>query len=111
MTASILNKIYPCGEMRNKMKKLSIMALAISAVALAAVAILKLFKKKSTFIDDDFDDEFDDYDFETDCCSDDNLDVVIPAEENDETVEVKVEENIEAEKTSDEETSAEEKTE
>jgi len=81
--------------MRNKMKKLSIIALAVSAAAIAAVAILKLFGKKSScqYSDDDFDDDFDDnYDFETDCCADDELEVVIPAEENDETVEVKVEE-------------------
>ena len=77
------------------MKKFSIMALTIGAIALA---VFKIFGKKSScckYSDDDFDDDFDDYDFETDCCADDELEVVIPAEENDETVEVKVEEKSE----------------
>lgn len=123
MTASIFKKIYSCGEMRNKMKKFSIMALTIGAIALAAVAVFKIFGKKSScckYSDDDFDDDFDDYDFETDCCADDELEVVIPAEENDETVEVKVEEKSEeapeeeeapSEEVPVEETPAEEKTE
>ena len=99
------------------MKKFSIMALTIGAIALAAVAVFKIFGKKSScckYSDDDFDDDFDDYDFETDCCADDELEVVIPAEENDETVEVKVEEKSEeapSEEVPVEETPAEEKTE
>lgn len=109
MTASIFKEIYSCGEMRSKMKNFSIIALAFSAGAVLALAISKFLAKKccgKKYYDDEFEDNYDNYDFETDCCADDDLEVVMPAEEADKAVEVKVEE-----KTPSEEEKEEEKTE
>lgn len=100
MTASIFKKIYSCGEMRSKMKNFSIIALAFSAGAVLALAINKILAKKccgKKYYDDEFDDNCNNYDFETDCCADDDLEVVIPDEEKNEAVEVKVEENTPSE--------------
>lgn len=100
--------------MRIKMKKFSVIALAFSAGAVFTFALTKLLGKKCSckkYYDDEFDDNCDNYDFETDCCADEDLEVVIPAEENDETVEVKVEEKAEPEETPAEKSPAEEKTE
>lgn len=92
------------------MKKFSIIALAFSAGAVLSLAISKILSKKcccgKKYYDDEFEDNYDNYDFETDCCADDDLEVVMPAEETDKAVEVKVEE-----KTPSEEEKEEEKTE
>lgn len=92
------------------MKKFSIIALAFSAGAVLSLAISKILSKKcccgKKYYDDEFEDNYDNYDFETDCCADDDLEVVMPAEEADKAVEVKVEE-----KTPSDEEKEEEKTE
>lgn len=92
------------------MKKFSIIALAFSAGAVLSLAVSKILSKKcccgKKYYDDEFEDNHDNYDFETDCCADDDLEVVMPAEEADKAVEVKVEE-----KTPSEEEKEEEKTE
>lgn len=110
MTASIFKEIYSCGEMRSRMKKFSIIALAFSAGAVLSLAVSKILSKKcccgKKYYDDEFEDNYDNYDFETDCCADDDLEVVMPAEEADKAVEVKVEE-----KTPSDEEKEEEKTE
>lgn len=110
MTASIFKEIYSCGEMRSRMKKFSIIALAFSAGAVLSLALSKILSKKcccgKKYYDDEFEDNYDNYDFETDCCADDDLEVVMPAEETDKAVEVKVEE-----KTPSDEEKEEEKTE
>lgn len=92
------------------MKKFSIIALAFSAGAVLSLAVSKILSKKcccgKKYYDDEFEDNHDNYDFETDCCADDDLEVVMPAEEADKAVEVKVEE-----KTPSDEEKEEEKTE
>lgn len=92
------------------MKKFSIIALAFSAGAVLSLAVSKILSKKcccgKKYYDDEFEDNYDNYDFETDCCADDDLEVVMPAEEADKAVEVKVEE-----KTPSDEEKEEEKTE
>lgn len=92
------------------MKKFSIIALAFSAGAVLSLALSKILSKKcccgKKYYDDEFEDNYDNYDFETDCCADDDLEVVMPAEEADKAVEVKVEE-----KTPSDEEKEEEKTE
>lgn len=92
------------------MKKFSIIALAFSAGAVLSLALSKILSKKcccgKKYYDDEFEDNYDNYDFETDCCADDDLEVVMPAEETDKAVEVKVEE-----KTPSDEEKEEEKTE
>lgn len=92
------------------MKKFSIIALAFSAGAVLSLALSKILSKKcccgKKYYDDEFEDNYDNYDFETDCCADDDLEVVMPAEEADKAIEVKVEE-----KTPSDEEKEEEKTE
>lgn len=89
------------------MKKFSIIALAFSAGAVLSLALSKILSKKcccgKKYYDDEFEDNYDNYDFETDCCADDDLEVVMPAEEADKAVEVKVEEKTPSDKEKEEE--------
>lgn len=76
------------------MNKLSMFALGVGAAALGIVAITKILRKKASNSKMFDDCEFDDYDCEFDnceCCNGD-INVVIPAEDDEEVTETVAEE-------------------